>query len=412
MSTRTPKQTVVGLDIGTSKIAALVGTVNSAREIDIVGVGLSPSRGLRKGVIIDINSTVDSIRSAIQEAELVSGFKINSVCAGIAGSHIKSLNSQGIVSIREGEVSQRDIRRAVDAARTVKIDSGFRILHELPQEFIIDGQEGISHPIGMSGTRLEVWVHMVLGAQSAIQNIVKSVRRCGLEVEDLILEQLASSEAVLADYERELGVCIVDIGGGTSDIAVFTEGALRHTAVIPIAGDHVTNDIAAALHCPVETAEEIKKRYACCYEKSMEEGDEVIEEGRSGKSSQQRISRRDLAGIVEPRYAELLDLIQLELRRAGFEKSCSAGLVFTGGSSGVEGLVSLAAEIFQLPVRLGVPRSTQGVNEIVQSPSHSTGVGLLMYSLKRSHSNYRRTPWNDTKKSAWSRASSWFRNNF
>ncbi len=412
MSTRTPKQTVVGLDIGTSKIAALVGTVNSAREIDIVGVGLSPSRGLRKGVIIDINSTVDSIRSAIQEAELVSGFKINSVCAGIAGSHIKSLNSQGIVSIREGEVSQRDIRRAVDAARTVKIDSGHRILHELPQEFIIDGQEGITHPIGMSGTRLEVWVHMVLGAQSAIQNIVKSVRRCGLEVEDLILEQLASSEAVLADYERELGVCIVDIGGGTSDIAVFTEGALRHTAVIPIAGDHVTNDIAAALHCPVEVAEEIKKRYACCYEKGMEEGDEVIEEFRSSKSPRPRISRRDLAGIVEPRYAELLDLIQLELRRAGFSQNCSAGLVFTGGSSGVEGLAALAEDIFELPVRLGVPQSTQGVNEIVRSPSHSTGVGLLMYSLRRSHSNYRRTPWNDTEKSVWRRASSWFCKNF
>ena len=412
MSTRTPRQTVVGLDIGTSKIAALVGTVRNAHEIDIVGLGVSPSRGLRKGVIIDINSTVESIRVAIQEAELVSGFKINSVCAGIAGSHIKSLNSQGIVSIREGEVGQRDIRRAVAAARTVKIDSGYRILHELPQEFIIDGQEGITQPIGMSGTRLEVWVHMVLGAQSAIQNIVKSVRRCGLEVEDLILEQLASSEAVLADYEKELGVCIIDIGGGTSDIAVFTEGALRHTAVIPIAGDHVTNDIAAALHCPVETAEEIKKRYACCHGKVMEEEDEIIEEFRSGKSPRPRISRRELAGIVEPRYAELLDLIHLELRRAGFAQSCSAGLVLTGGSSGVEGLTSLAQEIFELPVRLGMPQSTQGVNEIVRSPSHSTGVGLLMHSLKRSPNGYRRAPWNDADKSFLRRARSWFRTNF
>ena len=319
---------VVGLDIGTSKVCAIVGEVGMDGSIEIIGIGFHPSRGLKKGVVVNIESTVQSIQRAVEEAELMAGCQIHSVYAGIAGSHIRSLNSHGIVAIRDKEVSASDVDRVIDAARAVAIPADQKILHILPQEFIIDNQEGIREPVGMSGVRLEAKVHMVTGAVSAAQNIIKCVRRCGLEVDDVILEQLASSESVLMDDEKDLGVALVDIGGGTTDIAVFTEGAIRHTAVIPIAGDQVTNDIAVALRTPTQNAEEIKMKYACALAQ-LASPEETIEVPSVGERPPRRLARQTLAEVVEPRYEELMTLVQAELRRSGFEDLCAAG---NGGS--------------------------------------------------------------------------------
>ncbi|MES9916849.1 MAG: cell division protein FtsA, partial [Candidatus Thiodiazotropha sp. 4PDIV1] len=316
MTKRSEKNLIIGLDIGTSKVVAIVGEIKADNGIEIIGIGSHTSRGLKKGVVVNIESTVQSIQRAVEEAELMAGCEIHSVYAGIAGSHIRSLNSHGIVAIKDKEVSQSDVERVIDAARAVAIPADQKILHILPQEFIIDEQEGIRDPVGMSGVRLEARVHMVTGAVSAAQNIVKCVRRCGLEVDDLILEQLASSYSVLSDDEKELGVCLVDIGGGTTDIAVFTGGSIRHTAVIPIAGDQVTNDIAVALRTPTQHAEEIKIKYACALTQ-LATSDETIEVPSIGERPPRRLSRQTLAEVVEPRYEELMTLIQAELRRSG-----------------------------------------------------------------------------------------------
>ena len=304
---KTDKNLIVGLDIGTSKVSAVVGEVSDERGVEVIGIGIHPSRGLKKGVVVNIESTVQSIQRAIEEAELMAGCQINSVYAGIAGNHIRSLNSHGIVAIRDKEVTASDVDRVIDAARAVAIPADQKIIHILPQEFIIDNQEGIKEPIGMSGVRLESKVHMVTGAVSAAQNIIKCVRRCGLEVDDIILQQLASSYSVLLDDEKELGVCLVDIGGGTTDIAVFTEGAIRHTAVIPIAGDQVTNDIAVALRTPTQNAEEIKIKYACALAQ-LATAEESIEVPSVGERPPRRLARQTLAEVVEPRYEELLTL--------------------------------------------------------------------------------------------------------
>jgi len=378
MSKNSEKNLIVGLDIGTSKIVAVVGEVLPEGGIEVIGIGSHPSRGLKKGVVVNIESTVHSIQRAVEEAELMAGCQIHSVYAGIAGSHIRSLNSHGIVAIRDKEVMPNDVERVIDAARAVAIPADQKILHILPQEFVIDNQDGIREPVGMSGVRLEAKVHMVTGAVSAAQNIIKCVRRCGLEVDDIILEQLASSFSVLTEDEKELGVCLVDIGGGTTDIAVFTEGSIRHTAVIPIAGDQVTNDIAVALRTPTQHAEEIKIKYACALTQ-LASANESIEVPSVGDRKTRRLARHTLAEVVEPRYEELLTLVQAELRRSGFEDLIAAGVVLTGGSSKIEGLIELAEEIFHMPVRLGVPQYVTGLVDVVRNPIFATGVGLLLF---------------------------------
>lgn len=382
MSKTIDKKLIVGLDIGTSKVVAIVGEIGPEGTTDIIGIGSHPSTGLKKGVVVNIESTVQSIQRAVEEAELMAGCQIHSVFAGIAGSHIRSLNSHGIVAIRDSEVNAGDVERVIDAAKAVAIPADQRILHILPQEFVIDNQEGIREPVGMSGVRLEAKVHMVTGAVSAAQNIVKCIKRCGLEVDDIILEQLASSYSVLTDDEKELGVCIVDIGGGTTDIAIFTEGAIRHTAVIPIAGDQVTNDIAVALRTPTQHAEDIKIKYACAL-RQLTSLEDTIEVPGVGDRESKKMSRQTLAEVVEPRYEELFTLIQAELRRSGFEEIIPAGIVLTGGSSKMEGLIELAEEVFHMPVRLGVPQGVQGLVDVVRNPIHATGVGLLLYGQQQ-----------------------------
>ncbi len=411
MSKKGEKNLIVGLDIGTSKVVAIVGEIKPDAEIEIIGIGSHPSRGLKKGVVVNIESTVQSIQRAVEEAELMAGCEIHSVYAGIAGSHIRSLNSHGIVAIKDKEVAQGDVERVIDAARAVAIPADQKILHILPQEFIIDDQDGIREPVGMSGVRLESRVHMVTGAVSAAQNIIKCVRRCGLEVDDLILEQLGSSFAVLSDDEKELGVCLVDIGGGTTDIAVFTEGSIRHTAVIPIAGDQVTNDIAVALRTPTHHAEEIKIKYACALTQ-LAAPDETIEVPSIGERPARRLSRQTLAEVVEPRYEELLSLVQAELRRSGFEDLVAGGVVLTGGSAKMEGLIELAEEVFHMPVRLGLPQYVTGLVDVVRNPIYATGVGLLLFGRNNRSTRARELPRGGGAKAVWERMKSWFQGNF
>ncbi len=369
----------MGLDIGTSKIAALVGVIHPDDSIEIIGLGTHPSRGIKKGVVVDIESTVQSIQRAVEEAELMAGCEIHAVNVGIAGSHIRSLNSHGITAIKDHEVVQADVDRVIDAARAVAIPADQKILHILPQEFIIDDQEGIREPIGMCGVRLEARVHMVTGAASASQNIVKCVRRCGLEVDDLVLEQLSSSYAVLSEDEKELGVCLVDMGGGTTDLAVFTDGAIRHTSVVPIAGDQVTNDIAVALRTPTQHAESIKVHHGKALSHN-DAGADTLEVPSIGDRPARKLSRHTLAEVVEPRYEELLALLHSELSRSGFEDLVPGGVVLTGGSAKMTGLIDLAEEIFHMPVRLGIPQYFTGLEETIRDPIYATGVGLLIYA--------------------------------
>ncbi len=413
MTKRAEKNLIVGLDIGTSKVVAIVGEIRSDREIEIIGIGSHPSRGLKKGVVVNIESTVQSIQRAVEEAELMAGCEIHSVHAGIAGNHIRSLNSVGIVAIKDHEVTYGDVERVIDAARAVAIPADQKILHILPQEFIIDEQEGIREPVGMSGVRLEARVHMVTGAVSAAQNIIKCVRRCGLEVDDLILEQLSSSYSILSDDEKELGVCLVDIGGGTTDIAVFTDGAIRHTAVIPIAGDQVTNDIAVALRTPTQHAEEIKVKYACALTQ-LATSDDTIEVPSIGDRPSRRLSRQTLAEVVEPRYEELLTLVQAELRRSGFEDLVAGGVVLTGGSSKMEGLIELAEEVFHMPVRLGIPQYVTGLVDVVRNPIYATGVGLLLFGANNRGMGRagHELSGDGGMKAVWGRMRSWFQGNF
>ncbi len=405
------KDLIVGLDIGTSKVVAIVGEITENDEIEIIGIGSHPSRGLKKGVVVNIESTIQSIQRAVEEAELMAGCEIHSVYAGIAGSHIRSINSHGIVAIRDEEVTPGDVERVIDAARAVAIPADQKMLHVLPQEFIIDNQEGILEPVGMSGVRLEAKVHIVTGAVSAAQNIIKCVRRCGLEVDDIILEQLASSYSVLTDDEKALGVCLVDIGGGTTDIAVFTDGSIRHTAVIPIAGDQVTNDIAVALRTPTQYAEEIKLKFGCALTQ-IANPNETIEVPGVGDRRPRRLARQTLAEVVEPRYDELFTLIQAELRRSGFEDLIASGIVLTGGSSKMEGVVELAEEVFHMPVRLGMPHDVRGLADVVRNPIHATGVGLLIYGHQQRFAKRSALPGGKGVKGIWSRMKSWFQGNF
>jgi len=379
---RETKNLVVALDIGTSKVAALVAELRADGSLEILGMGGHESKGLKKGVVVNIEATVNAVQRALEEAELMADCKIASAFTGIAGSHIKSFNSTGMVAIKDREVGALDVERAIETAKAVNIPTDQQILHVLRQEFIIDGQEDVREPIGMSGVRLEVKVHIVTGAVSAAQNIVKCVRRCGLEVNDLILQPLASSRAVLSDDETDLGVCLVDVGGGTCDIAVFTHGAIRHTAVIPIAGDQITNDIAMALRTPTAEAEVIKVRHGVAL-RQLADPNEMIEVPGIGDRGPRVMSRQTLAEVIEPRVEELFSLVQQVLRESGFEELLSSGVVLTGGSSVMRGMVELGEEIFHMPVRVGVPRYAGGLADVVRSPRYATAVGLLMEGVQQ-----------------------------
>jgi cell division protein FtsA len=405
------KNLIVGLDIGTSKIAAIVAEMKPEGGFEVIGMGSSPSRGLKKGVVVNIESTVNAIQRALEEAELMADCKIRDVWTGIAGSHIRSFNSHGMVAIKDREVAQADVDRVVETAKAIPIPTDQQILHVLNQEFVIDGQEDVREPLGMSGVRLEVKVHIVTGAVSAAQNIMKCVRRCGLEVNDLILQPLASATAVLSEDERDLGVCLVDIGGGTSDIAVFTQGAIRHTAVIPIAGDQITNDIAMALRTPTKEAEEIKRRYGCAL-RELADAQEMVEVPGVGDREPKKMSRQTLAEVIEPRVEELYSLVQAELRRSGFEELLSSGIVITGGSSSMQGMVELGEEVFHMPVRLGLPAYAGGLSEVIRNPRYSTGVGLLMAGLSQHQRHQIEKMQGGSFKQIFGRMKKWFETNF
>ncbi|MCF8185975.1 MAG: cell division protein FtsA [Sulfuritalea sp.] len=374
---REDKNLIVGLDIGTSKIVAIVAELQPEGTVKVIGLGQHISRGLKKGVVINIESTMQSIQRALEEAELMADCKINNVYTGIAGSHIKSLNSHGMVKIKDAEVSQMDVDRVIETARAIALPADQQILHILTQEFIIDGQEDVREPLGMSGMKLEVKVHIVTGAVAAAQNIVKCIKRCGIEVSDLILQPLASSLAVLTEDEKELGVCLVDIGGGTTDIAVFKQGAIRHTAVVAIAGDQMTNDIAVAFRTPTQSAEDIKVKYGCAL-RQLADSREVVEvPGVDGREPRQ-LSVQTLAEVLEPRVVELYEMVLNELRRSGMEEMIASGIVITGGSAMMRGMVELGEEIFHMPVRMGLPRYVGGLSEVVSNPRYATGVGLVL----------------------------------
>jgi cell division protein FtsA len=412
MLRRAEKNLLVGLDIGTSKIAVVVGEVAEDGIIQVIGVGQHPSRGLKRGVIVNLESTIFAIQRAVEDAELMAGCEIHSVCAGISANHIRGLNSHGVVAIRAKEVSALDVERVIDAAKAVAIPADQKILHILPQEFMIDNESGIREPIGMSGVRLETRVHMVTGSVTAAQNVVKCVQRCGLSVDDVVLEPLAAGFAVLTEEEKELGVCLVDIGGGTTDIAVFVEGAIRHTAVLPIGGDQVTNDIAVALRTPPTCAEEIKINYACALAR-LAGSQTMIEVPTIGERPARQVARRELAEVVEPRYEELLGLVQAELRRSGYEDLIASGIVLTGGSTKVEGIVELAEEIFHMPVRLGTPQTplVSAAPEILEDPAFSTSIGLLLYTYMQQGPAW--TSRNQSPvKVIWDKMRNWFQGSF
>ena len=409
--TRDHKDLIVALDIGTTKIATVVSEVLPDGGLAIIGTGSCDSMGLRKGVVVNIEKTVESIQRSLEEAELMAGCKISTAYTGIAGSHIKSFNSHGMVAIKDKEVTQADIARVLETARAVNIPTDHQILHVLTQEFIIDGQEDVREPLGMSGVRLEVKVHIVTGAVSAAQNIIKCVRRCGLEVADLILQPLASSLAVLTEDERELGVALVDIGGGTTDVAVFTGGAIRHTAVIPIAGSQITNDIAMALRTPTQDAEDIKLRFGVAMQR-LAGIDDMIEVPGIGDRGPNSMSRQALAAVIEPRVEELFSLVQQSLRDSGYEELLSSGIVLTGGSSQLPGLSQLAEDIFSMPVRIGVPRYQGGLEEVVRGPRHATAVGLLFEGLAQRQRNSRMLAKTGRLLTVTQRMKTWFAGNF
>jgi len=374
------KDLVVGLDIGTAKVTCLVAEALPDGQFEIIGMGTQPMSGLKRGVVVNIEATVDAISRVVQEVELMAECKIRDVFTGIAGSHIKSFNSSGTVAIKDKEVTPMDVERVIEVARAMPIPAEQQVLDILTQEFIIDGQGGVREPVGMSGVRLEVKVHIATGAVSAAQNVIKCVRRCGLEVVGLILQPLASSYAVLTEDEKELGVCLIDIGGGTTDIAVFTQGAIRHTAVLPVAGDQITNDIAMALRTPTSEAEDLKRQYGIAMH-AMADPDQMIEVPGVGDRPPRPLSRQRLADVIEPRVSELFELVQAELRRSGYEELLSSGVVLTGGASVMPGMVELAEEVFNMPARVGSPIYDGALADVVAKPHYSTAMGLVMEGM-------------------------------
>jgi cell division protein FtsA len=408
---RDNRSLLVALDIGTSKIVTLVAEITPEDTLNLIGMGSHPSRGLKKGVVVNIDSTVNAIQRSLEEAELMADAKIRDVITGIAGSHIKSFNSHGMVAIKDKEVSQYDIDRVIETARAVNIPMEQQVLHILEQEFVIDGQGCVRQPLGMSGMRLEVKVHIVTGAVSAAQNIMKCVRRCGLEVRDLMLQPLASADAVLLEDERDLGVCLVDIGGGTTDMAVFTDGAIKHTSVIPIAGDQITNDIAMALRTPTKDAEELKIAHGVAL-RQLASSTDMIDVPGVGDRGPRELSRQTLAEVIEPRVEELYSLIQRELRSSGLEELLSSGIVITGGSALMKGMVELGEEVFHMPVRVGLPNYTGALAEVVRNPRYSTGMGLLMAGLDQVKRDRHARIQGAGFKEIFERMRSWFKGNF
>ena len=381
---------IVGLDIGTTKICCIIGEINDQGGLDVIGIGTHPSKGLRKGVVVNIESTVESIKNAVEEAELMSGSEIESVYVGIAGGHIKGFNSHGVIAVKNKEISQADIDRVIDAAKAVAIPMDREVIHVIPQEYIVDDQDGINAPLGMSGVRLEAKVHIVTGAVTSAQNIVRSVTRAGLRVNDIVLEQLASSKAVLSNDEKELGVAIIDIGGGTSDLAIFFQEAIKHTSVLAIGGNHITNDIAIGLRTPTAEAERIKKDYGCALT-SMVNEKETIEVPSVGERENRVLSRHLLSEIIEPRVDELFTLVKMEMSQSGHRDIITSGIVLTGGSSIMRGMEEAAERIFELPVRKGLPISIGGLVDVVNSPMFATAVGLLFYGMEKAQKGENRS---------------------
>ncbi len=412
MAKKIERNIITGLDIGTSKVVALAAEINLDGSLELIGIGKHPSRGLKRGVVVDIEATVNSIQKAVQEAELMAGCEVRSVYTGIAGSHIRSLSSHGIVAIRDSEVSQIDIERVIDAAKAVAIPADQKILHILPQEFLIDNQGNIREPVGMAGVRLEARVHLVTASVSAAQNIGKCVRRCGLEVADIILEPLASSHAVLTEDEKELGVCLIDIGGGTTDIAIFHGGAIQYTGVIPIAGDQVTNDIAMALRTPSKSAESIKLSYGSAISENIN-SNKMIDIGGMNERADRKIPSKMLSDVVSARYEELFNMVRSELQRSGYQDLIAAGIVLTGGASTVKGAIDLAELCFQMPVRLGAAENSMGLSsEIVNDPSLATAVGLLLHGFQQQNDSYALRASGGKTDGVWTRMRKWFNVNF
>ena len=371
------KDLIVGLDIGTSKIVTLVAELDAEGCLSVLGIGSQDSNGLKKGMVVNIEATVSSISRAIQEVELMTGCKVTDVYTGIAGSHVKSKDSNGMTVVKDKEVSRYDVERAIEAANATPISADDQILHTLVQEFIVDGQDGVKEPIGMDARRLEVKVHLVTGAVTAVQNIVKCVHRCGLEVDDLVLQPLASGYAVLTEDEKDVGVCLVDIGGGTTDVAIFAQGAIRHTAVIPIAGDQITSDIGHALRTSTHDAEEIKIAYGVALQQ-LADADEMIEVPGVGDRPSTTLSRQTLAGFIQPRVEEILQKVQEELVKKNYERLLRAGIVLTGGSAQMPGMIELGEEIFHNTVKIGVPHYSGNLKDMVRNPRYSTAMGLLL----------------------------------
>ena len=392
---------IVGLDIGTTKIAVIISELEESGPPRIVGMGTSRSEGLKRGVVINLEKTVESITKALEDAEMMAGVKVNSVFAGIAGDHIRSINSRGVIALSGSgsEISSKDVERVINAARAVALPMDREIIHVLPQEYTVDDQSGIKDPIGMSGVRLEAEVHIVTGAVTSAQNIYRSVKKAGLEVCDLVLQPLASSYALLSPEEEELGVALIDLGGGTTDIAIFHDGSIRHTAVIGLGGNNVTNDIAIGLRTPVEQAEEIKKSYGCALS-SLVDSDEMIKVPGVGGREPKEISRGVLAAIIEPRAEEIFSLVLREIKKTNYSDLLVAGVVLTGGGSLMEGMIELAEQIFDMPAKKGIPQGFSGLVDLVSTPIHSTGVGLILYGLEQLK---------DGKSKGGSKEKGWFR---
>ncbi len=409
--TKDAKNLIVGLDIGTSKVVAVVAEVLPDGRHEVIGLGQHESKGLKKGVVVNIESTVESIQRALEEAELMADCQISNVWIGIAGSHIRSFNSRGMVAIKDKEVTAADVARAIETARAVNIPTDQQLLHTIPQEFIVDSQEGVREPIGMSGVRLEVKVHIVTGAVSAVQNVIKCVRRCGLEVTDWILQGRASADAVLTADEKELGVVLVDIGGGTTDVAIFTEGAIRHTTVLPIGGDQITNDIAMALRTPTAEAEEIKVLYGVAKQVLADPG-ETFDVPGLGDRGPRALSRQALAAVIEPRVEELFALVHEVVRESGFEEVLSSGIVITGGSALMPGMCELAEDIFLKPARVGDPDYHGQLSDVVRSPRYATVLGLLMEAKRQYLRGQVVTRHGGSAKALWERMKEWFMGNF
>ena len=400
------------LDIGTSKVVAIVGTPPQNGSSEIVAVGSCPSRGMKKGMVVNIEEMVESIKRAVEEAELMADCKVSSVYVGVAGHHIKSLNCHGVASIRDGEVTAADIERAVETAKAIQIATDQQVLHVLTRDFMIDGERGIKDPVGMSGYRLEATVHLITGGVHPIQNIIKCVKRCGLEVNRVVVESIASNLSVLTPDERELGICLVDIGGGTTDIAVFTRGAIVHSAVIPVAGDHVTNDIAVSLRTPTKNAEEIKLKYGCAMRR-LAGADEVIQvPGLSRDLKTAKLRRQSLAEIIEPRYEEIFSLVRRELIKHHFDEAVVSGVVLTGGSSRLEGCAELAEGIFNMPVRVGCPSVGGSFATLFRNPIYATGVGLLYYAVETSTSGTDKPRRSHGIKRSWGNLRAWLKEHF